>query len=147
MPGHKLSSTSICGLVGVTSATGGGWLSRQEFTIIIQKTQKGTKLLHISGNWGLQKSFHLVCCGVQTLSVHSGTQVVHRWFHEAAFGLAQLDPMLLQPLQDLSQIAQMGLVWWWLCGGACMWWLYVMVECGGGSCILYNYVVVVVVTM
>ena len=87
-----------------------GFQVGQEFTIIIQKTQKGTKLLHISGNWGLQKSYHLVCCGVQTLSVHSVTQVVHQWFHEAAFGLGQLDPMLLQPLQDLSQIVQMGLI-------------------------------------
>ena len=83
---------------------------RQEATIIIQKTQKGKELLYISGNWGLQKSFHLVCCGVQTLGIHSVTQVVHQWFHEAAFGLAQLDPMLLELLRDLSQIAQMSLI-------------------------------------
>ena len=80
----------------------------QEFTIIIQKIQKGTELLHVCGNRGLQKSFHLVCCGVQTLCVYSVTQAVHRWLYEAAFGLAQLNLMLLQPLQDFSQIAQMG---------------------------------------
>ena len=68
------------------------------------------KLLHIGGNWGLQESFLFVRNGEQTLGIHSVTQMDHRWLHEAALCLAQLDSMLFQPLQDLSQITQMGLI-------------------------------------